>query len=79
MVGVHAVELRRCPARRALLGALNVLFPGEIAGRWCRARSSRARLSCCLLGGLRKGGCRQKGHRKKGEYGSRAHGVYHLK
>jgi len=32
LIGIHPVELRCCPPRRALLGALDVLLFGETTG-----------------------------------------------
>jgi hypothetical protein len=74
VVRIHPVELRCCPPRRALLGALNVLLFGKAGGgrRW-RTYGSRARLSRRLLGRLGERGYRQQGQGKKGEDGGGTH------
>jgi hypothetical protein len=66
MVGVHALELRSRPARRALLGTLDVLRSGETAagGRTRGPYGSRVRRSRRLLICLGQSGCRQNGQRE---------------
>lgn len=74
VVGIHPVELRCCPPRRALLGTLDVLLFGKAGGgrRW-RTYGSRTRLSRRLLGRLGERGSRQQGQGKKGEDGGETH------